>query len=47
MIVGKTFIVFVLIFGRPDGDRERHFHFAPDTKPVLAAVKEATAKAEY
>jgi len=44
-LVGKTFIAFVRTFVRPDGDHEVHFHLAPDTKPVLVAVKEATAKA--
>jgi hypothetical protein len=46
-MVGKTFVIFIRLFVRPDGDRELHFHLAPDTKPVLAAVKEATAKTEY
>jgi hypothetical protein len=40
-LVGKTFIVFVRSFVRPDGDSELHFHFAPDNKTVEAAVREA------
>jgi hypothetical protein len=41
-LVGKKFIAFVRLFGRPDGDREWHFHVAPDSKDVAAAVEEAT-----
>jgi hypothetical protein len=40
-LVGKTFIAFVRLFVRSDGDSELHFHFAPDTKTVEAAVREA------
>jgi hypothetical protein len=46
-IVGKTFVGFVRAFVLSDGDREVHFHFAPDTKPEVAAVKEATTKNEH
>jgi hypothetical protein len=46
-IVGKTFVAFVRAFVLPDGDRELHFHFAPDTKPEAAAVREATPKNEH
>ncbi len=46
-IVGKTFVAFVRAFVLPDGDRELHFHFAPDTKPVVAAVRDAMTKAEH
>jgi len=42
-VVGKTFVVFVRAFVRPDGDQELHFHFAPDTKDELAAVRDAAA----
>ncbi len=41
-LVGKRFIAFVRLFGAPDGDRDYHFHLAPDTKDVEAAVREAT-----
>jgi hypothetical protein len=41
-LIGKRFIAFIRLFGRGDGDREYHFHLAPDTKDVVAAVKEAT-----
>jgi hypothetical protein len=46
-IVGKTFVAFVRAFVLPDGDRELHFHFAPDTKPEVEAVREATQKNEH
>jgi hypothetical protein len=45
-VVGKTFVAFVRAFVLSDGDRELHFHFAPDTKPEVAAVREATQKTE-
>jgi hypothetical protein len=41
-IVGKPFVAFIRAFVLSDGDRELHFHFAPDTKPVVAAVREST-----
>ena len=41
-LVGKSFVAFVRMFVRPDGDREMHFHLAPDTKDEVAAVREAT-----
>jgi hypothetical protein len=44
-IVGKTFVAFVREFVRPDGDRELHFHLAPDTKVEISAVKDAAALA--
>ncbi len=43
--VGKTFVAFVRAFVRPDGDQELHFHFAPDSKEEIAAVKDAAALA--
>jgi hypothetical protein len=46
-IVGKSFVAFIRAFVLPDGDRELHFHFAPDTKPEVAAVKEAMPKSEH
>lgn len=45
-LVGKTFVVFLRMFVRPDGDRELHFHIAPDSKDEVAAVRAATAKVE-
>jgi hypothetical protein len=45
-LVGKRFIIFVRLFGTPVGERELHFHLAPDTKPVAAAVHEATVLGE-
>jgi hypothetical protein len=43
-IVGKSFVAFVRAFVLADGDRELHFHFAPDTKAEVAAVRDATPK---
>ncbi len=40
---GKTFIGFVRRFTTPEGDVELHWHLAPDTADVAAAVKEAVA----
>ncbi|MBL8611237.1 MAG: cobalamin ABC transporter substrate-binding protein [Myxococcales bacterium] len=40
-LVGKEFIAFVRTFVRPDGDKEIHFHLAPDTKDVRIAVTDA------
>src|SRR5689334_19187843 len=37
-LVGYAFIAFVREFAHPSGDREVHFHLAPDTKEVKAAV---------
>lgn len=40
-LVGFSFIAFVREFARPDGEREIHFHLAPDSKEVKAAVSNA------
>lgn len=40
-LVGYNFVAFVREFVRPDGDREVHFHLAPDTKEVKLAVGDA------
>src|SRR5688572_5199258 len=45
-LVGYAFIAFVREFVRPDGDREVHFHLAPDTKEVKNAVNEALVLTE-
>jgi len=45
-LVGYPFVAFVREFIRPDGDREVHFHLAPDTKEVKAAVGEAVILGE-
>lgn len=45
-LVGKDFIVFVREFSRPDGDRELHFHIAPDSKDVKDAVGDAVLLGE-
>ena len=45
-LVGKDFIAFVREFARPDGERELHFHLAPDSKDVKAAVGDAVLLGE-
>ena len=45
-LVGYPFVAFVREFVRPDGDHELHFHLAPDTKEVKAAVAEAVILGE-
>jgi hypothetical protein len=40
-LVGYAFVAFVREFVRPDGDRDVHFHLAPDTKEVKAAIGDA------
>ncbi len=45
-LVTFPFVAFVREFVRPDGDREVHFHLAPDTKEVKAAVGEAVILGE-
>jgi hypothetical protein len=40
-LVGKTLVVFAKAFGRPDGDRDVHFHASSDSSDVADAVKEA------
>ncbi len=45
-LVGYSFIAFVREFAHPSGDREVHFHLAPDTKDVKAAVGDAMIMGE-
>lgn len=45
-LVGYAFIAFVREFSEPNGDREIHFHLAPDTNDVKGAVNEAMAMSE-
>lgn len=40
-LVGYAFVAFVREFSHPGGEREIHFHLAPDTKDVKAAVGDA------
>lgn len=42
-LVTYPFVVFVREFVRADGDRETHFHLAPDSREVKAAVGDASA----
>lgn len=43
---GQTFVGFVQRYASVDGEPEVHFHLAPDTPEIAAAVKEAVALAE-
>lgn len=43
---GQTFVGFIRRFSNEDGDVEVHWHLAPDTAEVVAAVKEAVALRE-
>ncbi|HEY8079172.1 MAG TPA: cobalamin ABC transporter substrate-binding protein [Labilithrix sp.] len=45
-LVGYPFVAFVREFVRSDGDREIHFHLAPDTKEVKSAVGDAVLLGE-
>jgi len=45
-LVGKTMIVFVRAFVRPDAEQDLHVHAASDTPDVASAVKEAVALEE-
>ena len=44
---GKTFVVFVREFARPDGEGEWHFHLSPDAKNVASAARDATALTQF
>jgi hypothetical protein len=44
---GKTFVVFVREFKSPTGEPRLYAHLAPDTKDVVAAVKDAVALSEF
>ncbi len=46
-LVGKNFTAFVRVFVQGDGDEEMHFHLSPDSKEVLAAVRDATVLADF
>lgn len=45
-LVGYSFVAFVREFAHPNGERELHFHLAPDTKEVKAAVGDAMLMGE-
>jgi hypothetical protein len=45
-LVGYAFVAFVREFAHPSGDREVHFHLAPDTKEVKSAVGDAVILGE-
>jgi hypothetical protein len=45
-LVGYPFVAFIREFATPSGDREVHFHLAPDTKEVKMAVSDATLLGE-
>lgn len=46
-LVGYAFVAFVREFAHPGGDRELHFHLAPDTKEVKGAVSDALVLGEF
>src|SRR5208282_5530381 len=43
---GQTFVGFLKRYGSDDGDTVVHWHLAPDTAEVVAAVKEAVVLRE-
>ena len=43
---GKTFVVFVKEFKGPDNEPRFYAHFAPDSKDMVSAVKDAVAISE-
>jgi hypothetical protein len=43
---GQTFVGFIKRYGTDDGEQVVHWHLAPDTAEVVAAVKEAVALRE-
>lgn len=43
---GMTFVGFLKLYAHEDGEPTVHFHLAPDTAEVVAAVKEAVALGE-
>jgi len=45
-LVGYGFVVFLRQFATGTGERELHFHLAPDTKEVKSAVMDALALGE-
>lgn len=45
-LVGYAFIAFVREFVRPDGDRDVHFHLAPDSREVKLAISDALVLGE-
>lgn len=45
-LVGYAFVAFVREFVLPSGERQMHFHLAPDTKDVKAAVGDAMLMSE-
>jgi hypothetical protein len=45
-LVGYGFVAFVREFSHSNGDREVHFHLAPDTKEVKQAAIDALALGE-
>jgi hypothetical protein len=44
---GKSFVVFVREFKGPDNEPRFYAHLSPDTKDVVAAVKDAVALSEF
>lgn len=40
-LIGNAFVALVREFAHPSGERELHFHLAPDTKEIKDAVEDA------
>ena len=38
-LVGKTLVIYVKAFARPDGQRDLHFHASADEKELIDAIK--------
>ncbi len=46
-VVGMHFVAFLRDFVRPDGEKETHFHFAPDTPIVVDAATNPTGLVDW
>jgi hypothetical protein len=46
-VVGMHFVAFLRDFVRPDGEKETHFHFAPDTPVVVDGATNPTGLVDW
>lgn len=46
-VVGMHFVAFLRDFVRPDGEKETHFHFAPDTPIVVDGATNPTGLVDW
>lgn len=46
-VVGMHFVAFLRDFVRPDGEKETHFHFAPDTPAVVDGATNPTGLVDW